>query len=281
MKMKLLRIIGTLLIVLVMSACSGKEEYKPVDIKLEKDLTIGGSEEDINQDFKFILSANVDEQGNIYILDPNLSVVRKFDKNGQFLWELSQKGQEPGEFMRVVGLAVGQEGKVFIVDQNNRKIMIFSSAGHFVDEFKVIDGYPIKIAVDSRDFIYVNFLWRLKDFLIQKYSPRGEKITAFCEAGFSEEKDRFLREARNGIEFCVDHQDNVYVSYNRDYKILKYSSSGKLLKTWTRNLPQTPQPIRKYNPQPGWIEIKGDIIIQNIAVDSTGNVYVLWGWMSS
>jgi len=281
MKRQILRLVGTLLTVFVITGCSGKEEYKPIDIKLEKDLTIGGSEEDINQVFKFIKSANVDEQGNIYILDPNLSVVRKFDKNGQFLWELNKKGQGPGEFMRIIDLAIGREGKVYIADQNNRKIMIFSSKGHFVDEFKFIEGELTSIAIDSKDCIYVNFPWRLKDFLIHKFSPRGEKITAFCEAGFSEEKDRFLREARNGIEFCVDHQDNVYVSYNRDYKILKYSSTGKLLKTWTRDLPQTPQPIRKYNPQPGWIEIKGDIIIQDIAVDSTGNVYALWGWMAS
>jgi len=278
--MKLLRIIGTLLIVLVMSACSGKEEYKPVDIKLEKDLTIGGSEEDINQDFKFILSANVDEQGNIYILDPNLSVVRKFDKNGQFLWELSQKGQGPGEFMRVVGLAVGQEGKVFIVDQNNRKIMIFSSAGHFVDEFKVIDGYPIKIAVDSRDFIYVNFLWRLKDFLIHKYSPRGEKITAFMEPRFGEEKDTFLRSTKNTIYFCLDQQDNIYVSYKFDYKLFKFSPTGKLLKTWTREFLGKPVELKVIRDSNS-ISVEGDLITQGIEADKHNNIYVLWGWMAS
>jgi len=279
--MKILRLVGTLLTVFVITSCSGKEEYKPIDIKLEKDLTIGGSEEDINQDFKFILSANVDEQGNIYILDPNLSVVRKFDKNGQFLWELSQKGQGPGEFMRVVDLAVGQEGKVFIADQDNRKIMIFSSAGQFVDEFKVIDGEPTKIAVDSRDFIYVNFLWRLKDFLIHKYSPRGEKITAFMEARFNEEKDPFLRGVKNDICFCISPQDNIYVSFNYDYEIVRYSSMGELIKTWTRDLPQKPSPLKKYNPQPGWLEAKGDIIIQDIAIDSQGNINTLWGWLAS
>jgi len=280
MKMKLLRIIGTLLIVLVMSACSGKEEYKPVDIKLEKDLTIGGSEEDINQVFKFILSANVDEHGNIYILDPNLSVVRKFDKDGKFLWELNRKGQGPGEFMRVVDLAVGQEGKVFIVDQNNRKIMIFSSTGHFIDEFKVSEGNPIKIAVDSRDFIYVNFMRRLKDFLIHKFSPRGKKITAFCEAGFSEEKDQFLRGAKNFIFFCIDRQDNIYISYEFDYKILKYSSSGKLLKTWTRKLPGKPIDLKVIRDSNS-ISVEGDLITQGIAADNYDNIYVLWGWMAS
>jgi len=280
MKMKILRLVGTLLTVFVITGCSGKEEYKPIDIKLEKELTIGGSEEDINQDFKFILSVNVDEQGNIYILDPNLSVVRKFDKDGKFLWELNRKGQGPGEFMRVVDLVVGQEGKVFIVDQDNRKIMLFSSEGRFIDEFKVIDGEPTEIAVDSRDCIYVNFPWRLKDFLIHKYSPRGEKITAFCEAGFSEEKDRFLREARNGIEFCVDHQDNVYVSYNRDYKILKYSSSGKLLKTWTREFLGKPVELKVIRDSNS-ISVEGDLITQGIEADKHNNIYVLWGWMAS
>jgi hypothetical protein len=281
MKRQIFKLVGILLTVFVITGCSGKVEHRPVDIKLEKDLTIGGSEEDINQVFKLILSATVDGQGNIYILDTNLGVVRKFDKDGKFLWELNRKGQGPGEFLRVVDLATGSDGQVFIVDQNSRKIMIFSGEGHFIDEFKVIEGEPTEIAVDSKDFIYVNFPFRLKDFLIHKYNPRGEKITAFMEAGFSEEKDRFLREAKNGITFCIDRQDNIYATYTREYKTLKYSPSGKLLKVWTRDLPKTPQPIWKYNPQPGWIEIKGDRIIQDIAVDSTGNVYALWGWMDS
>lgn len=281
MKRKISCIFATLLAALFMTSCSYKAEYKPIDVKLEKNLTIGGSVEDINQIFKFILSVKVDGKGNIYILDPNLSVVRKFDKEGKFLWELNNKGQGPGEFLRVVDLAIGLEERVFIMDQDNRKIMIFSDEGRFIDEFKVIDGEPTEIAVDSKDFLYVNFPWRLKDFLIHKFSPEGEKVTAFMEARFTEEKDQFLRKAKNGINFCIDEQDNIYVSFTYDYKIFKYSPVGELLLTWSRDLSEKPHPISKYSPQPGWIEIKGDMIIQDIAVDSQGNIHTLWGWLTS
>lgn len=256
-------------------ACSPPEQAKSLQIKLQRDLIVGNSERNLDQTFIFIRSIDVDRLGNIYLVDKKK--VAKFDKSGNLLWTLDKMGQGPGEFQRVVCLALSSDGTLFVADQNNRKIMSFSGAGEFLAEFKINEGMPIRIDTDSRGCIYAAFIEGNTNYLLHKYSRDGELINAFIEKGYKDEKNSLIRSARNSILFHVDRSDNIYVVYKYKYDLFKYDTSGKLLAKWSRKLPFKPKKMRTTQPHPGWLMIDADLIAQDIAVDSKSNIYVCWG----
>lgn len=270
--------LGILLIFIL--NCSGGKDRGPLDIVLQRDLTIGGPVEDEHQVFRFIISADIDKYGNLYIIDPNLKIIRKFDKEGKFIWELNRKGQGPGEFLRPIDIDIATGGKLYIADQNNKKIIILSEDGQFINEFKTKIGSPFRIDTDSKGDIYVFFIEKTKEHLIHKFSPAGEWLTSFVQ-GNKDEKNPELRRAKNSLYFCIDKDDHIFVVFQYEYRVLEYDLEGTLLAEWTHDLPYKPDKLRMEQPQPNAIEIKGDSITKGISTDSRGNVYVLWGCKST
>ncbi|MCI0470882.1 MAG: NHL repeat-containing protein [Candidatus Aminicenantes bacterium] len=281
MMIKTTKIMAVIFITLMLLYCSPGKGDKLIDIKLKRNITIGGSEDDLTQVFKFIMNIAIDKQGGIYVMDTNLSLVRKFDKQGHFLWELNKKGQGPGEFMRIVDLDTDEDGKLYIADQNKRRIIIYSRDGAYLNEFITKDGSPLRLAVDSKGFVYVHFIDKTSGYMLHKFTSAGEPVLSFLEAGNKDEKDPLLKRAKNSLNFCIDHEDNIYVAFHYEYRIQKYSTVGKLITGWKRELPYKPQSPYIYNPQPGWFEVKGDLIIRDIAVDSNNNIYAMWGSRAS
>ncbi|MCK4764525.1 MAG: NHL repeat-containing protein [Candidatus Aminicenantes bacterium] len=273
-KVTLKKLFFFFLTIFILVGCSTNQQERKFNVKLGKDLIIKESDENEHQNFSYIRSIDVDKDGSIYLLDQKK--VLKFDKSGKFLWALDKHGQGPGEFQRIVDLSLSEDGRVFVADQTARKIMIFSAIGKFMDEFKIPGGSPINIATDSQNFVYVAFLEGTTEFLLHKYSPEGKLINSFLE-GDKKEKNSLLRSAKNSFSFCVGRNDHIIVSFDYEYKILKYNTDGELIAQWSRELPYKPQKIKVVSPQPNWMKIEGDLITQDITTDSYGNIYVLWG----
>jgi hypothetical protein len=273
---RIYKILVLILIVQVMTTCSYKNSHKYENIKLENTLTLGESEEDINKFFIFPISVVADKNGNIYICDTNAIEVKKFDKNGKFLWSLNKRGQGPGEFNRPMDIALDKIGNIYVSDQNNRKIEIFSEEGKYKGGFKTETGAPLEIAVNSKGFIYIELLRSTNENILHKLNSKGELVSSFVKVDKEEEND-FIQSAKNGVSFCVDHEDNIIISFRYAYKIQKYSPDEKLLFEASRKLPYTPKPLKEVRPQPNMSMIEGDVITQDITVDKKNNIYVLWG----
>jgi len=73
--------------------------YGEIKLELELDLSIGGDVADENYIFYSIREVEVDEQGNIYVLDSRQCRIQIFDKDGKYLQTIGCKGEGPGEFM--------------------------------------------------------------------------------------------------------------------------------------------------------------------------------------
>lgn len=273
---KTYKILILLIIVQVMTNCSYKSSNKYENVKLENTLILGETEEDINQYFRFPRAVIADKKGNIYICDTGAIEVKKFDKNGKFLWSLNKRGQGPGEFNRPIDIALDKNGNIYVSDQNNRKIEIFSEKGEYKGGFKTEIDAPMEIAVNSKGFIYIELLHSTSENILHKLNSKGELVSSFVKVNKDEESD-LIQSAKNGVSFCIDHEDNIIISFRYAYKIQKYSPDEKLLFEVTRKLPYTPKPLKEVHPQPNMIMIEGDVITQDVTVDKKNNIYVLWG----
>ena len=82
--------------------------------------------------------------GDIYVTDGyGNSRVAKFDRNGKFLLEWGQKGEEDGKFQTPHGIALDDDGRVYIADRENIRLQVFDADGAFLKAWKSPDlGRP-------------------------------------------------------------------------------------------------------------------------------------------
>lgn len=108
------------------------------EISFMEELSLRVLEGDPYQEFGHIQDVEVDSAGNIFILDSRNYRVVSFTAEGEFRWEVGEKGGGPGEFKRPEDLTLGRTGDFFVLDTGNRRIDHFSAEGRYLKSIKPI-----------------------------------------------------------------------------------------------------------------------------------------------
>lgn len=103
--------------------------YGEIRFDLEEDLVLG-SETDPDYLFYQVWDIKADDQGNIYVLDPNACRIQKYDRQGRHLQTIGRQGEGPGEFSRPVTLYLDQAGQIYVLEM--RKAHLFTPQGDFL-----------------------------------------------------------------------------------------------------------------------------------------------------
>lgn len=98
-----------------------------LELELEEDLVIGGDVEDENFNFMRISAIEVDEEGNIYVLDSRECRIQVFNKDGDYLQTIGRKGEGPGEFQRPSRMYLSPDAKLYVIEF--RKMHMFDQDG--------------------------------------------------------------------------------------------------------------------------------------------------------
>ena len=115
---------------------------KPLNPKLsisfEKQLELGGDLDTEEYLFEQLIDADVDESGNIYLLDFTGCNVLLFDKTGKFLRTVGRKGQGPGEFTYPMSVSVIAPDTFFVAQSNPNRFTFFTFQGKHIKDFTLI-----------------------------------------------------------------------------------------------------------------------------------------------
>jgi hypothetical protein len=87
----------------------------------------GGDDEDVI--FGVVRQIDVDDAGNVYLLDVQLNQVHVFDRDGNFLREIGREGEGPGEFRRPSSMFIMPDGRIAIVQMMPGKIILINADG--------------------------------------------------------------------------------------------------------------------------------------------------------
>ena len=223
-----------------------------IDLKLIR--IIGGeNESDENYDFYSARSFTIDSQGNLYTLFRDLGLIRKYGSDGNFLDSFGRIGQGPGEFQQPVGVQVDNSGNIYVDDMTIQKILVLDSGGDEIKRFDFKFNSP-RIGSYFRDSIVLN-----SDNIIRRnfmQSPPNEEnpgsssplIPLFFvfdnegiqinTLGRARDFDDWYMNYQLGyyLQFINDDKDNIYVTFERQNRIEKYSPDGKLLLRISRPL---------------------------------------------
>jgi hypothetical protein len=102
----------------------GKNTYE-----LKELWRLGGETDDEDEIFGIITRILTDKDGNVYLLDTQLSEIKVFSPDGEFIRTIGRKGEGPGEFQTPVGMFFTPGGDIAVMQVAPGKIVLLSPEG--------------------------------------------------------------------------------------------------------------------------------------------------------
>lgn len=208
-----------------------KPKYDKPVVKLEFVQRIGAEEDqDIDEHYFFTHPNNVvrDSKGNIYILDYKQKCVKKFNSEGVYITAFGRSGAGPGEFSYPFFMDIDKNDRIYVSD-GIRRIQVLNTEGEFLKDYKdteikfrLIDSERMINSAMERpeEELEDNVLFKIVDF-------EGRQLAEFGKPLF---KENFrATNMMNITDWAVDRNGNIYIVYNAQNRIEKYTPNGKML----------------------------------------------------
>lgn len=181
---------------------------------------IAGSQ-DTNIDFYSPQCIAADGNGLIYIADPSVGLIHKYDLAAKKVQYIYQAGDR--KLASPFGVALDSEGNLYVTDALLAAVFKFNPDGKLLSE---LDGKgnlmrPAGIAVTSRGDKLVADILANKVFIFDKNDLlKGELPGANSTESFN--RPSYL---------AVDKQDNVYVTDTMNFTVRVFDSNGKYIRS--------------------------------------------------
>lgn len=266
-----------------------------VRYELVAELSIGGPEAEGDSILVRPIEFQLDDYGNIYILDWREVGIKVFDSTGHFLRTVGRKGQGPGEFgvpayFQIVG------DKIYLLDSRNRKFSLLNLEGKYLQGFP-LEGFSPGLGVTEDGTLYysrmlnpeVELSEEMKliknSFALYKTDPSGKERV---KLGEFKERDTMRRSQRSptGSMGTVSSMSReayttswfpgpgnlIYLGYNRDYDIEVRDANWNVIMRFGREFTPIPHPL--YKPDRGHPEFYPAFSDWKKFFDDKGNLWL-------
>jgi hypothetical protein len=208
----------------------------------------GDDEEDVL--FGVVSAVDIDERGNVYALDMQLSQVSVFAPDGKLLRTIGREGEGPGEFRRANIMFLTPEGNVAVLQQMPGKVVLLTPDGKPAADFqgpKGADGGMIgyfeaaragdAVALSTRQFTQSQGKFSVTRELLVVDKTGATRATIFHDQSAQDMASMMNLDEKEmrKLVWAAGRDGRVYVSDNFDaYAINVYSPSGKLERVISR-----------------------------------------------
>ncbi|TWU17762.1 NHL repeat protein [Novipirellula galeiformis] len=219
----------------------------------------------------------IDDEGNIWVADIGLHVIRKFSPEGKVLLTIGTpgvSGEDNTHLDKPTDMAIAANGDVFVSDgYGNNRVVHYDGKGNFVKAWGSLGtgpeqfSLPHAMAIDSAGRLYVA---DRNNARVMIYDQQGTLLDSW---------DNVIVP----WGFCVTAEDHIWVcgaspmqwrndpDYPgaplscppKDQVLMKFNTKGKVLQLWT--IPKG----EDGKEQPGDVNW-----LHGLALDSHGNIYV-------
>jgi hypothetical protein len=213
-----------------------------VTIEPEALWTLGGHSEAEEELFGVLRGLLTDADGNIYLLDVQLSEIRVFDADGAYLRTIGRDGEGPGEFRRPRALFFTPGGEVAVVQLMPGRVVLLTPEGDPAGEFSLPEneGGGMRMLFDGADAgEHVAIFSRTQNF--QPGVSSATNTLATYDAGGREVARLYERTTEMDMaNFVFDETKNGFITWKAgvagslflipewgEYEIHQWSAAGQ------------------------------------------------------
>jgi hypothetical protein len=225
----------------------------PVTVPMEELWELGGDTDDEDQFFGIIADIEIDDAGNVYLLDSQLSEVKIFTADGEFLRSIGREGEGPGEFRRASTIFFTKEGNIGVMQTIPAKIVILTPQGEPVGDQPLPEpeggGFQILTSGQANNGQLVlgmartkvaddQSMWTRNDFLT-RIDSQGKQLATYAtkknDIIFANAVLNFAKWDTFERRWTVAPDGKVYAceSY-ADYEVTVFNADGSVDKKITR-----------------------------------------------
>jgi sugar lactone lactonase YvrE len=194
-------------------------------------------------------SIAVSPEGEIYLLDTQVPVLRAYSPDGTHLRDIGREGRGPGEYNGPDGTAVLPDGRILVRDPPNQRISVFASDGEYLTQWMLSGGFNTdrRFYVDTAGYSYVTALlergvgpWDW-EFGLVRYSAEGELLDTlagpiwdydYARVTASAENSRSVRRVPFSPAMAWSFSPLAYMvgGLSSDYRIDLFRGEGDVLR---------------------------------------------------
>lgn len=216
---------------------NGKEGLwgKNPQIKLEYEGKFGNhNDKDQTTWFARLSDISFDQQGNVYVLDAEDRIIKKYDRNRKFLYSFGGRGRGPGELIQSDKISVSPNGNIYVSDKVQGRINIYANNGNSIGTIITkYNHFPFIMANDESMIVSNPILTGAgashKPVLFLM-NTKGKVLKSFGEGPYpktgNSKKDGVLA-AGNQLTFNIDRNMNTYAAFLFANYIDKIDKDGK------------------------------------------------------
>ncbi len=211
-----------------------KEPMYDEDVfSLVEELSIGEAEGRKDYMFSMIVSIDVDDKGNIYVLDIKETHIKVFNPEGRLIRIIGRKGQGPGEFQRPFTVQITAQNEVVIFDVMIQRLHFFSLDGEYKKSITIEKLFnPPIINSEGNIVSLVNVdVAENPKYELQKYDLELNPLTFY----YSFPKYNSVRDGvnpfRSILQWAVTHNNEIVCGHpDEGYDLKIFNTEGKIIK---------------------------------------------------
>ncbi len=169
-------------------------------VELEELWRVGGYSDDDDQIFGVVAEIQADEDGNVYLLDGQLSEIRIFDADGQFVDVIGRSGEAPGEFNAAADFVFMPDGSIAVLQLFPGRLVHLTSEGDPLDDVPLpkVEGFfgLLNAAASPSNTVFGAFV----------SNPQGDHL----------EQTRYL--------MSIDDEGNEVTRYHEEVRTLEFAN---------------------------------------------------------
>ena len=227
----------------------GEPLYGEITFELEEDLSIG-REGDNNYMFYSLVTATVDSEDNIFVLDMGNCRIQKYDKNGEYLQTIGRQGQGPGEFQmpKFIRPYIHLDFDETLYVLESTRIHAFDRKGNFKKVIKLSMNISFPFGIADEGNILAKATSRKQEkftcdiVLISSEEKRIKTIACYTVHSAPRIGGRILlgNPYAPRLTFCPLSKGRGVYGYSQEYRLFIINSSGETEHIIEKDDPQLP-----------------------------------------
>lgn len=195
---------------------------------IEKEFTIGKTEDQEEYMLSLPRSIAVDDDGSIYVLDLKESHIKVFDNKGVYKKTIGRRGQGPGDLQGPLGIQITGQNEIMVNNLTSSHLVYFNLKGDFL-RMESMTGIPRSILkMDSCGDFICSFLKTVQPLkvVLEKYNSRQERLFSIIE--IEPDYSKVYSPLAKSIIFDVTKDNDIIWAITNKYEIMITNAEGNL-----------------------------------------------------